>query len=95
MVFQSAMIHGSGPNLSKKDRPAIIVGTIPDEAMPITYIHYEGLAQNEAELFHTPPEFFNKVKINERPQGFDSLGIHTYGHGAVSDEEFFVLLNRN
>ena len=79
IFFHSKIIHGSPMNQSGKDRPAIIVGLLPNEAKPIVHMRFNGLDASLVETFETTPDFYEKVQVDERPNFVKSLGRRPHG----------------
>jgi ectoine hydroxylase-related dioxygenase (phytanoyl-CoA dioxygenase family) len=64
-VLNHAVIHGSAPNMSDKERLAIAYGLIPEEASLVFYHKDE---DNKVEKFEMPDDFFQKYyNVGQRP----------------------------
>ena len=93
LFFNGSLIHGSPNNQTPLERPAIIMSLIPKEAQPIVYMSYDTLDSNEAEKFHGPEEFYWKIEIGKRPEGFESLGMYKQSLIPLSESEFVRTLD--
>lgn len=93
IFFHTKMVHGSPPNLTNFDRPAMVIGLIPEEAEPILYVHHNDLPEDKVELFEAPPEIFLRLNIGKRPEGFKSYGLYHYEPSEISREEFLTCLS--
>jgi len=90
ILYHDMLIHRSPPNMSDSIRPAVITGTIPQEATPIIYFQYPGLAKDKVEKFAVNRDFWISFDKRERPErGVKSLGFEDYYAITISDEEFW------
>ncbi len=87
LVYDPRLIHNSLPNMSGKDRPAVITGVIPKEATPIAFFHYPGLNEGEFEEFEVNLDFWLSFSKFVRPEGYPSKGIKKYIPPKLSEEE--------
>jgi hypothetical protein len=92
LVYDPRLIHNSYPNLSGKDRPAIITGAIPAEATPIAIFRYPGLGDDVYEEFEVDTKFWHSFNKFARPEGYKSLGIKKYEPTTVTLREFLSYL---
>ncbi|GIV34464.1 MAG: hypothetical protein KatS3mg031_1999 [Chitinophagales bacterium] len=92
LIYDPRLIHNSLPNVSGKERPAVISGIIPREATPIAYFHYPGLAPGEFEEFEVNVDFWLSFSKHQRPEGYPSKGIRKYIPRPISEEELLSYL---
>lgn len=68
IIFDNAVLHGSGPNRSGAPRPAITLACKPVEAQ-LLHHYVADPASTEVERFEVDADFFTKLIIGERPPG--------------------------
>lgn len=66
LVFDHALLHSSGPNLSGALRPAVAAAFKPREAR-LMHWYLPDAAEAELEVYEIAPEFFDEIDIGDRP----------------------------
>jgi ectoine hydroxylase-related dioxygenase (phytanoyl-CoA dioxygenase family) len=72
IIFNSKLLHGSGPNMSAERRVAIQCLMVPQDA-PI--LHSVMVSPTQAEVFEVDEAFFWRHQIGTYPAGAKSLGV--------------------
>jgi ectoine hydroxylase-related dioxygenase (phytanoyl-CoA dioxygenase family) len=70
LVYDAALVHGSGPNRSDRARPVTAVALAPDDA-PLVHFHREG--DGPVEGFVIDAGYYTAQPFGTRPEGYEAL----------------------
>jgi ectoine hydroxylase-related dioxygenase (phytanoyl-CoA dioxygenase family) len=91
-ILNHAVIHGSAPNRTGKERLAIAYGLIPKEAK---LVYYHKNDKDRLEKYEMPDEFFRRYyNIGERPSFGDMVEEIDYNINQVSAIKVAALINQ-
>lgn len=78
IVFDHAMLHGSGPNLSDEVRPAVIAAYRPAEAQLLHYF-VPDMERPEVSVYEADDQFYRNQLVGRRPERAPDRTIEYYG----------------
>jgi hypothetical protein len=89
LIYNHALIHSSKPNLSGKQRPAIVLAVVPQEAELFMHYYHPAAAKRKLEKFLVNTEFFYRYAKHSRPSGVNSLGFIDYTFQQIAVADFY------
>lgn len=93
VMFDPALLHGSGPNVTDTWRPAVMVSYKPVEApLLFNYVGHDNQGE-DVELFEIDPSFFTEFKVNDRPSR-PSLGATSFYGSGINADSLLTKLGR-
>ena len=94
-ILNHAVIHGSSPNLTNKERLVVAYGIAPKDA-PLVFYHKEaGDPSDRIEKFDMPNDFFQRYyNAGERPLFGTSEKIFDYPVPAVSKSDLAKMIEK-
>ncbi len=67
LVFDPALVHGSGPNLSDKTRHAITISVLRKNSQLVFYYKNKELSPDQLEKYYVNEQFFNEYDFSSKP----------------------------
>lgn len=94
-ILNHAVIHGSSPNLTNKERLVVAYGIAPKDAPLLFYHKQVHDPTDKVEKFDMPDDFFQRYyNAGERPLFGNSVKVFDYPVPAAGKEELIELIRK-